>query len=643
MLAALRISNFVLIDQLELRFGPGLNVLTGETGAGKSIVIGALALVLGNRARTDVVRPGSHQAEVEALFDLSELDTVRDRVRAWGVDCEDELVIRRVVSESGRSRAYINGRLGTAKQLASLAAELADITSQHESVALANPGKHLHHLDRYAGLEAQRHELASLVDELNNLKDELHQWRDKMTRKAEREDYLRYQLDGIDSVGPNLEEDRELREELGRLEHAQTLRQTSHAVAAGLEADDGSETEGLCDALASSVGQLHAAAELDTSLRDYADELDSIWSRLRELAVSLRDYATHVEANPKRIEELHERLFRVETLMRRHGPSIHAVLQTRARIASELRQLEQSDVQIEHLEQELATQLQVAAKLAGALSKKRHTAASELGGRITHELKELGMGSARVVVEVAIKAATESKAPKQQVDQGVSSQGDELSVAGPAGCRALLSRDGLDRVQFLIAPNKGMQPRPLQRIASGGELSRSLLALKRALASTRKRRSPAPLHDDAELHREGVRAGGIQVFDEVDTGVGGKTADRIGQAMAALAAERQVLCITHLASIAAYADTHFVVEKQHLEDKTLSRVVEVQGRKRYGELGRMLSGTKSSLKAARELVQQAQEIKQRLASAAPEPTAPGLSIADDGHALLGSEATAAAE
>jgi len=630
MLVALRVRNFVLIDQLELRFHPGLNVLTGETGAGKSILIGALGLVLGGRARSDTVRPGCDQAEIEALFDIEGHLAIARLLSDAGLDPDAELIIRRVVTANGRSRAYINGRLCTAKQLSALAQHLADITSQHESVALANPAHHISHLDDYANLSNRRTQLAALVDELHAQRAEIRLLIEQAADRAEREEFLRYQLEAIDAVAPKAGEHDALREELARLEHAGTLRSTISEVATALESDDNPDQSGVCDSLATMVSRLHSAAELDRSLLPHVDELNGCWSQLRDLASVLHSYGSHIEANPARLEELHERLYQLEALLRRHGPQLDDVLQARERIARGLEEIGHCKSRVPELQQNCNAQLEVAAGLAKKLSQRRRAAAKRLGRAITAELAQLGMGAARVLVDVAPRRAANGdgdagdssdsssgnaknhSTPKKSSDKVPASQPAASDTTSDGTAHALLvkagkqwtqlGRDGIDRVQFLIAPNKGMSPRPLRRIASGGELSRALLALKRALAD-----SPASASNGG-----GAAARvGVQIFDEVDTGVGGVTADRIGRAMASLATRRQVLCITHLASLAAYGDAHFVVEKDmDSDDVAVSVIREVDHRQRIAELARMLSGTKSSAKAAAELLASAAATKQ---------------------------------
>jgi DNA repair protein RecN (Recombination protein N) len=562
-LVALRVKNFVLMESLELELEPGFNVLTGETGAGKSIVVGALSLVLGGRASAEAVRPGCDEAEVEALFDVRTSERVKAALEAAGAPFDGELCVRRVVQASGRSRAYLNGRLCTAGELAALANELADVASQHESVALTDPSTHLGYLDRFGKLLAERAALSVEVERVEAVAAALAEARRLEQGRGEREAFLAFQLQSIDALSPRAGELDELDAERSRLRHADKLHEVTSRAAGRIDDGDGA----IADEVARLAKDLAAAAALDAALDAPARALEAAYTELREVGRELARYAERTEADPARLAEVEERMFRLEGLVRQHGPTLDDVLAARARVAAELEELSGTGSRIAELERELAAVHAVAAGQARALSVRRRAAAEKLGASISHELAELGMGGARVVVDVAALGG----------DAGA------LAVDG-----ARLGRDGIDRVEFLISPNKGIEPRPLRRIASGGELSRSLLALKRVLA-------------------EGGPAG-LYVFDEVDAGVGGAVADKIGRAIADVARHHQVLCITHLAPIAAFAEAHFVVSKQSTGKVTTSDVRRVERKERTQEVARMLSGAKvtdAALKAATELIRSA--------------------------------------
>lgn len=566
------------MDSLELRLEPGFNVLTGETGAGKSIVVGALSLVLGGRSNADQIRPGADEAEIEALFDVTNTPHVIAALDAAGVAAGDELVIRRVVQQNGRSRAYLNGRLCTAGELANLASNLVDVASQHESVALTDPSTHLGYLDRFGHLSGAREELTADVLELERVVSEIKRVREAERGRAEREAFLRFQLQSIDAIAPQPGELDDLAAERQRLRHAGKLRELTERAVARLDQGD----QAICDELARLSKDLNTAAELDPTLEPTARALDGCFAELREISREIERYAERAEANPTRLSEVEERMYRIEGLMRQHGGTIESVLEARTRVVGELESLENVESRIEELERERDKRLRDAAERARVLSSKRHEAGKRLGESISTELAELGMGGARVVVDV----------------EALSGDRSDLVVDG-----ARLGRDGIDRVEFLIAPNKGIEPRPLRKIASGGELSRALLALKRTLAES----GPA----------------GLYVFDEVDAGVGGAIADRIGRAIADVARHHQVLCITHLAPIAAFATKHFVVSKQVEGSMTKSTVTPVADKQRTAEIARMLSGakvTQSALDAADELLREAAHVVEKKSTAAPTGT-----------------------
>ncbi|WP_433934037.1 MULTISPECIES: DNA repair protein RecN [Sorangium] len=563
MLVALRVKNFILMDALELRLEPGFNVLTGETGAGKSIVVGALSLVLGGRASAEQIRPGADEAEIEALFDVRSSDRAMAMLDAAGIASGGELVVRRVVQATGRSRAYLNGRLCTAGELQALAPELADVASQHESVALTDPSTHLGYLDRFGRLVPARSELAADVAELEALTAQLRAARELERGRGEREAFLAFQLQAIDALSPRPGELADLAAERNRLRHAGRLHDITRRAASRLDQGD----DAMCDELARLASELQAAAEIDPALDPVARAVDACWTELSEAARQIARYAERAEADPDRLSEIEDRMYRLEGLLRQHGPTIEDVLATRARLAGELEQLAGVESHVADLERRRDALLAVAAERARKLSVKRRKAGEKLGAAISGELAELGMGGARVVVDVAPHGGDRA----------------ELVVDG-----ARLGQDGIDRVEFLISPNKGIEPRPLRRIASGGELSRALLALKRVLAEC----GPA----------------GLYVFDEVDSGVGGAVADKIGRAIGDVARHHQVLCITHLAPIAAFADAHFVVAKENAGGIAKSSVARVDKKDRIAEVARMLSGAKvtgASLKAATELIEAA--------------------------------------
>jgi DNA repair protein RecN (Recombination protein N) len=553
-LIQLSIQNVVLIEELILELAPGFSVITGETGAGKSILVHALSLVLGGRVRPEVLRAGADEASVEALFEVKPGSRAAARLTAAGIRCDGELVVRRLVQASGtgdqrevRSRAYINGRLCTAAQLSEIATDLCDIASQHESVSLTDPSTHVEYLDAFAALQADREEVSREVDGLAQIVQELDALGSAERTRAEREDFLRWQLHEIDELAPQEDEETELEQELARLRHAGQLQAATRRAAEALYDAPGA----MCDSLARLAADLEQAAAIDASLAPHARALQVARSELTDAARALGRYAESVEASPERLAEVEERSFRLHKLLRKHGPTTRDVKDRRLTLVAELDSLSSASDRIVELEAERARRFARAEAAARELSRKRHAAADTLGKAIGVQLAQLGMGRARVVVEVTAAAAS----------------ADALEIDG-----ARLSRTGIDRVEFLIAPNRGEEPRPMRRIASGGELSRSLLALKRVLAD----KGPA----------------GTYVFDEVDAGVSGAIAEVIGRSIGDIARHRQVVCITHLPQIAALGDAHFVVDKSESAGRTHARVRRLSPSERIEEIARMIGGIK---------------------------------------------------
>ena len=545
MLTLLRVRNLAIIDELEVELGPGLNVVTGETGAGKSILVGALKLVLGSRGSPEMVRSGADRAEVEALFEVGNDPAVRARLEAAGAEPGPELVVRRVLPATGRARAYCNGSLATLAQLEELAAGLVDISSQHQHHTLVDPATHLGYLDAFARLDGLAGEVriahAALMAALRALREAESRLRDR----AAREDLLRFQLAEIDKLDPAEDEVEQLAEERDRLSHAERLR----TAAANAEHVIYGADSAVCSKLARVVGDLQDAARHDPALGELAERVAVASTELEEAARDLGHYAQRLGIEPERLAEIEERLHALKRLVRRHGADLSAVIAFRDQARAELDQLDQGEARVEALQADQARRLAAAGVQARALSARRHAAAALLGDAMTHELASLGMGGARVEVAVA----------------PIEGRSEELNVDG-----ARLTATGLDHVEFLIAPNPGEEPRPLRKVASGGELSRALLALKRVLA--------------------GMGGVGLYVFDEVDSGVGGAVAEVIGRKLAEVARHHQVLCITHLPQVAIYADRHLVVAKRVEEGRTLSTIRPLSEAERVEEIARMLGG-----------------------------------------------------
>jgi DNA repair protein RecN (Recombination protein N) len=592
MLTTLRISGFAIVDAVEVEFGPGLNVLTGETGAGKSILVNALHLVLGGRMSADVLRDGAEEAVVEALFELPVDHPVFARLEAAGVprpavgegadeaaspDAEGkataataDLLVRRVAARGGRGRAYVNGALVTASVLAEALRGVVDVSGQHEHVTLLDEATHLALLDAFAGTDApsERGPAAPLLARYREAWAALARLtaeRDGLLRddveRARRVDYLGFQLRELDGVDPRPGEDAALDAERRVLASAERLREAARGAEALVYGEDGAASERVGQA----VRSLSDAATLDPRLGPPLELLRSALIELDEAGRELARYADLVGGDPERLGQLEERLEALKSLARKHGGSLEAAVARRAEMARELSTLAGGGERLEALAPLIDAAGAEAATLAGLLSRARKKAARAFGEAVQQELGGLAM--ARCRLEVAL-------APPE---------------GGQSAGGLALGPDGAERAVFLLAPNPGEPPRPLARIASGGERSRILLAVKRTLA----RRDPVLTY----------------VFDEVDSGIGGAVAEAMGRVLAEVSRGRQVVCITHLPQIAAFADRHHRVQKRVAGGRTTSEVTPLApGEARQLEVARMMAGatvTEAALAHAGALIEAA--------------------------------------
>lgn len=563
MLSCLRIRDLAIIDELELELGSGLNVLTGETGSGKSILVSALELVLGGKSRGELVRTGAKAAEVEALFDVSGDAGVRQQLQALGIDAEDELVVRRVLSSCGRSRAFVNGQLATQQVLARITRGLTDISSQHEHHTLTDPSTHLGFLDAFAGAGPLRQQVTRAYHTLKEAENQLADFEKRSCDREARLELLKSQVDDIESAALHPGEDVELEQTCTRLRSVDNLLRLTGKAADLLYEQD----ESVLSGLAGATRRLSEAAALDTSLASIASQLELLRSQLDDTARDLGRKLTSLRPDPDALHKAEERLYLLAKLKRRFGGSVESVRAHLVACRVELDELNEQVTTREALEGEQTRAFDGAAASARKLSSERQRAATRLAAAISTELGSLGMGGARVHVELS----------------PLDGEAAEIAIDG-----ARLSPDGLERVEFLLAPNRGEEARPLSRIASGGELSRAMLAIKCVLADL----GPA----------------GMYVFDEVDSGVGGGMAEIIGRKIRSVAQHRQVLCVTHLPQIAVFADQHFKVEKVVRGERTLSTVRRLTRKEQQEEIARMLGGLRITAKtraAARELLLQA--------------------------------------
>ncbi|MCA1666274.1 MAG: DNA repair protein RecN [Thermomicrobia bacterium] len=576
MLVELSIQNIAIIDRLRVTFEPAMNALTGETGAGKSIIIDALGAVVGGRTSPDMLRSGEERARIEAVFDVTDRDDAALRALLDEAGIEDEdgtLILSRDLQSNGRSVARINGQTVTVGLLGRVGERLVDIHGQSAHLSLLRPVTHLDFLDAYAGLMERRAELAALVHRVRRIRAERATLERDDRELARRTDLLRFQVDEIASANLEADEDVTLRAERQRLVNASNLQVIADTIyrtlREGTPPRGTSVVEGLRD-VARNLGELR---KLDPTLAEAESEVDEMVYLLEDVAATIRTYRDTVEDNPMRLAEVEERLVLIRDLERKYGGTVEEVLAFGEEAQRELATLEGSEERLAHLRDEELDVLRQIGLRAGKLSQARQKAAVRLAKAVEAEIAHLAMGRTRFTVY-----------------QSQEEDAEGAPVGGDDGQGRHLAFDarGVDRVEFLIAPNVGEAPKPLARIASGGETARLMLALKSVLAA--------------------ADATPTLVFDEVDVGIGGRSGQVVGETLSTLARTHQVLCITHLAQVAAFADGHFRIVKRDLRGRTIADVEQLDEPERIEELAAMLDGvpiTPTARASARDLAERA--------------------------------------
>jgi DNA repair protein RecN (Recombination protein N) len=563
MLKELSIRNFAIIDDLHIRFDAGLTILSGETGAGKSIIINAVNLILGSRASTDMVRTGAESAELEALFDVAPQSRTAQTAADMGYDMTEGLLVRRVISRAEGNRSYINGRLATLQVLSAITENMASISGQHAHQGLLKEDQHLLMLDQFAGLIPQREAVSALVREIIPELKHLRELRARQARQAELTELLEFQQKEIAAAGIAPGEDRELEQERTRLKNAGALVEAVQGGVDTLYSASGSVAERLTEVRRN----LERMGRIDPQVGAKAEACAEIVYRVEDLVEELRAYLKSVEFNDRRQEEVEERLDALNRLKRKYGGSLEAVLEKLASSTAELSAIENISTGIAAVEDRLRERHAATARQAAALSKKREAAAKRFAARVAAELSTLKMADTEFAVALSATPADPDTDPHLVV-----------------GTHAV-SESGIDRAVFTIAPNVGETLKPLVAIASGGELSRVVLALKSILAASE---SVATI-----------------VFDEVDAGIGGAVAEVVGRKLATLARHHQVICITHLPQIAKFGDQHFKISKHVASGRTRTAITLLSADDRTREIARMLGGekiTRVTLEHARELL-----------------------------------------
>ncbi|HDQ71803.1 MAG TPA: DNA repair protein RecN [Chloroflexi bacterium] len=610
MLTELRVRDFAIIDNLQLRFAPGFSVLTGETGAGKSIIIDAMELVLGGRADSTIVRSGAHRAIVEATFRLTPaqrlvIDAILEREGLEG-DNADFLLLGREVRLNGRNVSRINGRAVTLALVREVTDGLVEIHGQSEHQSLMKVRQHVNLLDRYAGLEELRSALRALVEEIRGVRRELQDLIQNEQSLAHRADLLRFQIGEIEGADLDPDEEDGLLEERVRLTNAEQLAELTQETLCALEVSEG-ETPATLDLLGLALRSLESLVRVDPTLAPQLEIAESVNYQLEELLRSLRDYQEQIEHNPRRLQQVEERLLMIRQLERKYGSTIVDVLTYAKEAKQELDAITHSEDRIAELEAEKERLLEMLGEMAVALSLRRREAAQQLAVRVEEELRDLRMEGARFGIDFQWQqddAGVPLRGIKRPSRFQVTSAGVEpleKMNLGPDDCvKVAFDTSGIDRVEFVISPNPGEPLKPMARIASGGETSRLMLAIKTVLS----RADETP----------------TLIFDEIDQGIGGRIGATVGEKLWRLAvlegeqmARYQVLCVTHLPQLAGFGDSHFRVEKQiektDTGDRTVTRIRRLEGEARVEELAQMLGGGDAVYQSAREILAQVDEYK----------------------------------
>jgi DNA repair protein RecN (Recombination protein N) len=558
MLVNLRIKNFAIIDELNLSFSKGFNILTGETGAGKSIILNAIHLLLGDKATEEMVRSSEEEAVVEALFDLSGNKEIQAKVgekaeRLQGEEEEDQFLIRRTVSRSGRGRALLNGNMATLGMLSEIGEALFSICGQHEHQSLQRTESHIDLLDGFGGLISLRSQFQERYDAFSSLSREIQKIREEKERRAKERDLLSFQEKEIEAAALTPGEEESLKKEKNRLAHAEKLMGFAGSAEEGLYSGEGSAIEKI----QSILSRGREAAAIDPALSPLIKTVETLSIQLEEAAIGLRDYSRGIDVDPARLEEIEDRLEVIDRLKRKYGSTIDVILLFKEKVSESLKTYTSDEERLSQLESEFEPLRKEVLALAKTLSEERKRAASQLKKSIERELGSLGMK--KITFEILIEPSP-------------------------------LSLKGSDRVEFLISPNVGEAVKPLAKIASGGELSRMMLAMKKILA----------------------RAGGSQilVFDEVDSGIGGAVAEVVGRKLKELSKHHQVICVTHLPQIASFADQHHSVRKEVKQGRTFTVVEKLEKEAVTEEIARMLGGMKVTEKTrahAKEMLDLAQK------------------------------------
>ena len=562
MLTHLAINDFAIIDALSISFSGGSNILSGETGAGKSIIINAVNLIVGGRASPDLIRTGADRAVVEALFQVPAESPLSRILADMDIPFNGEVLIKRTISKEGKSRVRINGSLATLHMLSQLGLHLISVSGQNEHQVLLRPDNHLFILDDFGDLTKQRLAFTRLYRDYYAYKERLEKLRDDLQKEEEKRELTQFQIQEIEEVKLVPGEDIGLEEERSRLMHAETLMDIVFRGYHTLYEKD----ESVLSVLSLLTKEMDKGVSMDSNLDHFKKELESVELQVEDLALELRNFYAKLRVDPKRLEAIEERLQLIRRLKKKYGSSIEEILSFKEELSQKRYQLAQKQEELKRGETELEEKREGLMRMATSLSQKRREIAETLEKRVLEELDQLGMAGTRFNIGFSSISSVGGTHLADIVDSAISA-------------------DGIDVVEFLISPNVGEDLRPLAKIASGGELSRIMLALKTILA----------------------RSGLVEtlVFDEIDAGIAGATAAIIGEKLRSLAQYHQILCITHLPQIACSGEKHFLVEKRVSKGRTRTLISSLNREGRVNEIARLLGGktiSEKTLAHAREML-----------------------------------------
>lgn len=565
MLKTLQIKDYALIENINIEFNMGLNIITGETGAGKSILIGAMGLLLGERASTEIVRKGTQKSIVEGIFDAGSNHKIKDLLTENEVEFWPELIVRREVSLKGSNRCFVNDTPVPLTVIKELGYLLVDLHGQHEHQSLLRKETHIEMLDDFAELGNELIEFGNWNKELKAKLAELGDLRKRERLLREKKELYEFQIKEIDAVNPQVGEEEELESQLNILENSERLLQLTTEIFSQLYESDNS----VFDQLGEIKSKIEDLSEIDPAFNEKLEETNNALTQLNDVADFMRSYKDQIDLESEQLKEIRDRLGSFMQLKKKYGGSIESVIEHRRKIGEEFELAESFDDRLKQLEIELNEKRTKAGQSALKLSKKRKKVAKEIKIGVEESLKYLGISESNFEVKFSTETADDSD------DNFVIAENNKLKFTGR----------GIDKIEFYLSTNVGEDLKPLQKVASGGEISRIMLSLKMILAKNDK----LPL----------------LIFDEIDTGVSGRIAQKVGQTLKDLSNHHQIIAITHLPQIAGLADTHYFVLKQEKENRSFTSIKKLTEEQRINEVAKLLGGetiTEANLKSAKELM-----------------------------------------